>query len=74
MKVYRIKRTYHAHSDYLSAWDSEYGTACMGSPTRAMIFILEYDADQAANRANRECCGVNGEKKPDFIHFTVEEF
>ena len=72
MELFRIKRTYYGHSDYLSAWDSSYGTACMGSPAHAMTFVKREDANNAARRANNTCCGINGSMNPDNIQFTVE--
>lgn len=55
--AYAVKRTHPSGSDFLHAWCSEWGTACMGSPSLAMIFATEDAANEAAAQAQRVCRG-----------------
>lgn len=60
---YVIKRTYGMlgqNHDYLHAWCAQWGTACMGSIKMAMVFDTKETADEAAEKAQRECKGAHG--------------
>lgn len=58
---FAVKRTYgKGGHDYLHAWCEEWGTACIGSVKRAMLFSSTSEAEQAASRARGTCKGVGG--------------
>lgn len=59
MTTYAIQRTIGNSHDFLHAWDDEWGTACMRSITKAMTFATLAEAEAAADRAQRECLGVD---------------
>jgi len=73
MFIYIVKRVYGRSEDYLSAWDKDYGTACRGHKKYAMTFGTKESAEAAATRANKECTGYRGEKRPDDMVFSVEK-
>lgn len=61
--TYAIKRTYGMfgqNHDYLHAWCAKWGTACMGSIKKAMLFDSKEEAEAAAAKAQRECKGADG--------------
>lgn len=58
--AYVIKRSYgKSNFDYLHAWCEEFGTACMLSIKKALVFETKADADAAADKAQRECKGAD---------------
>lgn len=70
---YVIKRTYGSkgqNHDYLHAWCAQWGTACMGSIKMAMVFDTKENADEAAEKAQRECKGYDGQPA-ECITFTA---
>ena len=69
--MYRVMRKYGRQVDYLSGWDDEFGTECIGDPNQAMLFGWLGHAESAAIRANRECRGANGSEKPVDMVFSV---
>jgi hypothetical protein len=59
--AYVIKRSYgKSNFDYLHAWCEEFGTACMLSIKKALVFETKAEADAAADKAQRECKGADG--------------
>lgn len=59
--AYVIQRTYgKSNRDYLHAWCKDWGTACMLSIKKALVFETKEAADAAADNAQRECKGVDG--------------
>ncbi len=61
MSKYAVRRTYGKFGkDYLHAWCKDWGSACMGSVKKAMIFDTLEQADAAAKRAQVECKGFGG--------------
>jgi hypothetical protein len=62
MNTFVVKRFYgKSNSDYLYAWDKEWGTACMGSINNAMKFDNLEDAKMAALKATSRCIGFDGQ-------------
>lgn len=58
--AFAIKRTYGKNHDYLHAWCEQWGTSCMGSIKKALIFASKSDAEEAAVKAQRVCKGFDG--------------
>ncbi|EPP9374845.1 hypothetical protein PZF67_006583 [Pseudomonas aeruginosa] len=59
--AFAVKRTYgKGGHDYLHSWCEEWGTACIGSVKRAMLFSTQSEAEQAASRAQQTCMGFGG--------------
>lgn len=69
--MFYIKRIFGVNHDWLHAWDDQWGTSCMGSKSKAMVFATREEADTACERANATCIGFNGQPKPDGMHFVV---
>ena len=60
--AYVIKRSYgKSNFDYLHAWCEEWGTSCMLSIKKALVFETKPEADAAADKAQRECKGADGQ-------------
>lgn len=68
MSEFVVQRSYGRCIDFLMDWDAQYGTACAGLPL-AMRFQDKAEAFGAAQRANDECRGERGQKKPPAMHF-----
>lgn len=69
--MYYVKRTYGKNSDFLKAWDKDYGTVCIGSKKLAMSFETEQEAVSASIQASLKCRGFNGSAKPVDMTFSV---
>lgn len=73
MKTFVVNRTYGKYgSDFLHDWCDQWGTACMLSIDKAMKFQSFDDAQEAANKAQKECKGFDG-KTAKGITFKVKE-
>lgn len=70
--TYVVKRSYGLSHDYLHGWCEQWGTSCMGSIMKAMTFTTMAEAEAAAEKAQRECKGSDGQQAQGFTFTAIQ--
>jgi len=75
MAIYAIKRSINIHGEFdlLQAWDEKWGTSCGGVDKNKALHFSESEIDEAVERANTVCVGINGSLKPEWMNFSKVE-